>query len=435
MLKEIKFEPYVHSVDFRKKDSPEIVCCLGDWSLTIEHDYKGDSIKLESSPKFNIREILNNPETTFEQLITDDNVKQMLRYLKKQEKEEFNNIHNFFNRFKKDLQKINENDIKLFIECQKEFLKSIGRFHDGCYYLFNKYGEINFSSSIGRNQTIDYIYRFPRFHYYKKITTFTMAGLFDKEEIVFISTSPLLSLNEDRDFEDVRKKWCIFKNFTVNGPHIPHIPSNYITLKNNIDNYKIIIPEGIDKQSIIVTFDGSLIATKPFLDELSKKDIIFEYYTVEEKQQSKYYVVIEDIEKFSNGLFTLEDVVTNILNTRKVKSYHNFTPQNKDEWKKAIAEINKLLENKTEKEVLFFKRNNDLNISLDLELSSPKIILTDFFKEKTGEYAFQLYIYPPTWDKNDIELLNKTMITEAMIKDVVEAFDIHDTELKAFDNK
>ena len=178
-----------------------------------------------------------------------------------------------------------------------------------------------------------------------------------------------------------------------------------------------------------------MITTKPILDELSKKDIIFEYYTVEEKQQSKYYVVIEDIEKFSNNLFTLEDVVTNILNSRKVKSYHNFTPQNKDEWKKAIAEINKLLENKTEKEILFFKRNNDLNISLDLELTSPKIILTDFFKEKIGEYAFQLCIYPPTWDKNDIEPLNETIITEVIIKDIVEAFNVHDIELKAFDSK
>ena len=92
-------------------------------------------------------------------------------------------------------------------------------------------------------------------------------------------------------------------------------------------------------------------------------------------------------------------------------------------------------ENKTEKEVLFFKRNNDLNISLDLELSSPKIILTDFFKEKIGEYAFQLCIYPPTWDKNDIEPLNETIITEVIIKDIVEAFNVHDIELKAFDSK
>lgn len=434
MLKEIKIEPYVHSVDFRKSNNPEIVCCLGDWSLTIEHGYKGDNIKLESSPKFNIREILNNPETTLEQLITDENSKQMLRYLEKQEKEEFNNLNNSLNRFKKDLQKINENDIKLFVECQKEFLKSIDRFHDGCYYLFNKHGEIEFSSSIGRNQIIDYIYRFPYLHYYKKITTFTFAGLFNNEEVVFIPTSPLLSLNEEKDFEDIRKKWYIFKNFTVNSRNIPHIPSNIITQKNNIDSYKIIIPEGIDKQSIIVTFDGSLITTKPILDELSKKDVIFEYYTVGENQKSKYYVVIKDIEKFSNNLFTLEDVVTNILNTRKVKSYHGFTSQNKDEWTKAMVEINKLLENKTKKEILFFKRNNDLNISLDLELSSPKIILTDFFKEKIGEYVFQLCMYPPTWDKNDIEPLNETIITEAIIKDIVEAFNVHNIELKALEN-
>lgn len=247
--------------------------------------------------------------------------------------------------------------------------------------------------------------------------------------------SPLLSLNEEIDFEDIQKKWYIFSNFTSTSLKKQYIPRDVIRQKNNIDNYRITVPEKIDIQSIIVTFDSGLVKTKPTLDEISKKNIIFEYYTTNELKTSKYYDEIENVEYFSNGIFTNESVVKNILKSRKVPSYYVFKPQNKDDWEKAIKTIDELLDNKKGEEILFFKRENDLNISLDLEMSSPRIILTDFFKDNIGEYVFQLYSNSKFCQGKDIDTLNRIIITDYMIKDIREAFETHDAEMKAFENK
>lgn len=208
-----------------------------------------------------------------------------------------------------------------------------------------------------------------------------------------------------------------------------------IKQKNDINNYRIIVPEKIDTQSIIVTFDGGLIKTKPILDEISKNNIIFEYYTTGDLRVPKYYDEIENVEFFSNGAFTNEDVVSNILKSRKVPSYYGFIPKKKEDWEKVIKEMDTLLDNKKGKEILFFRRENDLNISLDLEISSPKIILTDFFKEDIGEYVFQLYINPKFCQGEVIVTLNRTIITDNVIHDITEAFKTHEIEMKAFENK
>lgn len=313
-------------------------------------------------------------------------------------------------------------------------MKSIHHFKEDDCYMINKHGEME-NFTYNRNDRFDFSYRFPDLHYNKKITRFTFSGVYENEDTVFIKMSPLLSLDEEINFEDIKKKWYIFSNFTATSLKKQYIPRDIVRQKNNIDNYRVVLPEKIDTQSIIVTFEEGLVKTKPILDEISKRNIIFEYYTTGDSQAPKYYDEIEDVEHFSNGVLTNESVVSNILKSRKVSSYHGFIPQNKDDWEKAIKTIDELLDNKKGEEILLFKREDDLNISLDLEMTSPKIILTDFFKENIGEYVFQLYSNPKFCQGKDIVTLNRTTITYNMINDIREAFRTHEIEMKAFDSK
>ena len=435
MKANIKFKPYIHSVKYSKNDGGEIICSLGDWSLVIPNDYKGDNINLKTSPKFEIRDILDNPDTTLEQILVNNNDTQFLRYIKIEEKNEWKDLNDLFNRFKKDLQKISKEDVELFLNCYKDFLISTKQFNKNIEYFINKHGESETASYSKQNIITWYHYRFPNLHYYKKISHHTYAGsTLTADERVFMFNSPLLSLDKEINFSDLEAKWYIFDNFTASNYKRPHIPRTIIKQKNDINSYSIILPEKIDKQSIVVTFDGRLVNSKPILDELTKKNTIFEYYPVGKLETPKYYEVIEDIEQFSDGKFTREDVVSNILKSRKVSSYHGFTAENKEDWKNAIIEINKILKNEDEKEVLFFRRDKDLNISLDLELSSSKIILTDFFKEKYGEYIFQLYT-TNNEGGDQTTTLDKNIITESMIRDACRAFEIHEAELTAVKNK
>lgn len=320
----IKLEPYISSVDFTKSKDGEIMCRLGNWSVNVQHNYKGKDVELKVSPRFKLRDILNNTDISLEKIILDNNADQFLRYFKIKEKEEFSDLNKFFDRFKKEVQqRINENDIRLFINCYKEFLKSTHHFKEDDCYMINKHGEMEKFNYNRDNNRFVLSYRFPDLHYNKKITKFTYSGTYE----------------------------------------------------------------------------------------------------------------IEDIEHFSNGTFTNESVVTNILKSRKVPSYHVFIPQNKDDWEKTIKTLDELLDNKKGEEILFFKREDDLNISLDLEMTSPKIILTDFFKENIGEYVFQLYTNPKFCQEKDIDILNRIIITDNMIKDIKEAFKMHDVEMKAFKNK
>lgn len=430
----IKFEPYIHSINYQNNEG-EIICSLGDWSLAIPNNYKGKEIMLKISPKFKIRDILDHPEINLEQILANDNNTQFLRYMKIEEKNKLKDLNDFFNRFKKDLQKISKEDIALFLSCYKEFLVDAKQFSKNIEYFIDKHGESETSSYSKQNIITWYYYRFPNLHYYKKISHHTYAGSTSTaDERVFMFNSPLLSLEKEINFSDLEAKWYIFDNFTASNYKRPHIPRTIIKQKNDINSYSIILPEKIDKQSIVVTFDGRLVNSKPILDELTKKNTIFEYYPVGKLETPKYYEVIEDIEQFSDGKFTREDVVSNILKSRKVSSYHGFTAENKEDWKNAIIEINKILKNEDEKEVLFFRRDKDLNISLDLELSSSKIILTDFFKEKYGEYIFQLYT-TNNEGGDQTTTLDKNIITESMIRDACRAFEIHEAELTAVKNK
>jgi hypothetical protein len=431
-----KFKPYIHSVKYSKNNIGEIICSLGDWSIEISNNYWGNNINLCVKPKFEIRDILDNPDITLEQILINNNGTQFLRYLKIEEKEKFKFLKDFFNRFKEDLQKISKEDVELFLNCYKDFLINIKQFNEDTEYLLNQQGEIELYPYRNRDLIKYYYYRFPDVHYDERINSFLFTN--ERHQLAFINTSPLLSLEKKTNFSDLESKWYIFDNFTASDDKKVHIPRTIIKRKNDVNSYSIIVPEKIDKQSIIITFNNQLINSKPILDELVKKDIIFEYYPVGEIEVPKYYETIENIEKFSDGKFTREDVVSNILKSRKVSSYHGFTAENKEDWKNAIVEINKILKNDEEKEVLFFRRNQDLNVSLDLEMTSPKIILTDFFKEKYGEYIFQLYLQ----NENDITVFNqimitldKNIITDSMIRDICRAFEIHEAEQAAFENK
>lgn len=431
----IKFNPYIHSVKFSKNNEGEIICSLGNWNLAIPNYYKGNNINLRISPKFKIRNILDNPETTLEQILVNNKDVQFLRYLKIEEKKKWEDLNDFFNRFKKDLQKISKENVDLFLNCYKDFLINVEQFNENTTeHLLNQQGEIEASSFRNHNRIEQCYYRFPDIHYNKKITNFTFTGTREIHTSIFINTSPLLSLDKETNFSDIEAKWYIFDNFTASNDKRTHIPRTIIKQKNDINSYSIIIPEKIDKQSIVITFDDRLVNSKPILDELTKKNLIFDYYPVGKLEEPKHYETVKDIKEFSNGKFTREDVVSNILKSRKVASYHGFTAENKDDWKNAINEINKILKNEDEKEVLFFRRDKDLNISLDLEMLSPKIILTDFFKEKYGEYVFQLYT-PNNEDGDQTTTLDKNIITESMIRDICRAFEIHEAELAAHKNK
>ena len=202
----IKIEPYISSIDFDELENGEIICCLGNWSVNIEHNYRGKSILLVSSPKFKLREILNNPDLSLDRIILDNNADQFFRYLKIQETKKFSNLIESFEIFKKEvLQRINEDDIKLFINCYKEFLISLQHFKEGNSYTIDKYGEMEINT-YNSNDRIYYTYRFPNLHYEKKTTKFTFSGVYETEEISFMKTSPLLSLDNETKFDTIEKK-------------------------------------------------------------------------------------------------------------------------------------------------------------------------------------------------------------------------------------
>lgn len=172
MERTIKIEPYISSVDFSNSKDGEIECCLGDWLVNIQHNYKGKPVELKVSPKFKLMEILNNPEISLEQIILDNNAGQFLRYLKIKENKEFLNLNESFGMFKKEVQqRINADDIRLFINCYKEFLKTTHHFKEDDCYMINKHGEME-NANYNRNDRFDLSYRFPDLHYNKKILRF-----------------------------------------------------------------------------------------------------------------------------------------------------------------------------------------------------------------------------------------------------------------------
>lgn len=78
MERAIKIEPYISSVDFNKSKDGEIICRLGDWSVNIQHNYKGKPVELKVSPKFKLMEILSNPDISLEQIILDNDANQLV---------------------------------------------------------------------------------------------------------------------------------------------------------------------------------------------------------------------------------------------------------------------------------------------------------------------------------------------------------------------
>lgn len=167
-----KFKPYVHSVKYSKNNTGEIICSLGDWSIEIPNNYKVNNINLSVTPKFEIRDILDNPDITLEQILINNNGTQFLRYLKIEEKEKFKFLKDFFNRFKEDLQKIYKEDVELFLNCYKDFLINIKQFNEDTEYLLNQQGEIELYPYRNRDLIKYYYYRFPDVHYDERIDSF-----------------------------------------------------------------------------------------------------------------------------------------------------------------------------------------------------------------------------------------------------------------------